>query len=74
MKRISLILPCILLALCMDAASFAGGRLEDRTLRLDYIFSGTDKTCDIALSQLRSIDGWAGRRANLDKLPLRGNG
>ena len=74
MKRISLILPCILLALCMEAASFAGGRLEDRTLRLDYIFSGTDKTCDIALSQLRSIDGWAGRRANLDKLPLRGNG
>ena len=74
MKRISLILPCILLAFCMDAAPFAGGRFEDRTLRLDYIFSGTDKTCDIALSQLRSIDGWAGRRANLDKLPLRGNG
>ena len=39
MKRIILILPCILLAFCMDAATFAGGRLEDRTLRLDYIFS-----------------------------------
>ena len=49
MKRISLILPCILLALCMDAASFAGGRLEDRTLRLDYIFSGTDKTGSLTL-------------------------
>ena len=74
MKRIILILPCILLAFCMDAATFAGGRLEDRTLRLDYIFSGTDKTCDIALAHLRRLDGWAGRRVNLDTLPLRGNG
>ncbi len=74
MKRISLILPCILLAFSMDAATFAGGRLEDRTLRLDYVFSGTDKTCDIALAHLKSLEGWAGRRVNLDKLPLRGNG
>ena len=74
MKRISLILPCILIALCMDVAAFDGGRLVDRTLRLDYIFSGTDKTCDIALAHLKSLDGWAGRRVNLDTLPLRGNG
>ncbi len=74
MKRIFLILPCILLAFSLDAATFAGGRLEDRTLRLDYIFSGTDKTCDIALAHLKSLDGWAGRRVNLDSLPLRGNG
>ena len=45
-----------------------------QTLRVDYIFSGTDKTQDIALAELCSIEGWAGRRVNMDKLPLRGNG
>ena len=57
-----------------------GGREEgqyldlDRTLRLNYIFSGTDKTQEIALAELCSIDGWAGRRVNMDKVPLQGNG
>ena len=48
--------------------------LTDRTLRVDYIFTGTDKTCSIALDQLSCFDGWAGRRVNLDRLALRGNG
>ena len=45
-----------------------------RTLRLNYIFSGTATEQDISLAELCSIDGWAGRRVNMDKLPLRGNG
>ena len=48
--------------------------LTERTLRVDYIFTGTDKTCSIALDQLSCFDGWAGRRVNLDRLALRGNG
>ena len=48
--------------------------LTERTLRVDYIFSGTDRTCSIALDQLSCFDGWAGRRVNLDRLALRGNG
>lgn len=44
------------------------------TLRLDYIFSGTDKSTEISLSELKRFDTWAGRRHNLDKTVLRGNG
>ncbi len=46
---------------------------QDKTLRLDYIFSGTDKTQEIALDEMLCFDGWAGRRTNLDSLALRGN-
>ena len=45
-----------------------------KTLRLDYIFSGTDKTQEIALDEMYSFDGWAGRTVNMDKALLRGNG
>ena len=45
-----------------------------KTLRADYIFSGTDKETGIALAGLHRIEGWAGRRVNMDVLPLRGNG
>ena len=48
--------------------------LTDATLRVDYIFTGIDRTCSIALDQLSCFDGWAGRRVNLDRLALRGNG
>ena len=47
---------------------------QDRTLRVDYIFSGTDKTQEISLDEMSSFDGWAGRRVNLDGVPVRGNG
>jgi len=45
-----------------------------RTLRVDYIFSGTDRTQEIALDELSCFDGWYGRRVNLDKVPMKGNG
>ena len=48
--------------------------VSTKTLRLDYIFSGTDKTQEIALDEMYSFDGWAGRTVNMDKAPLRGNG
>ena len=48
--------------------------LTEETLRVDYIFSGTDTTCTIALDGLSRFDGWAGRRVNRDTLLLRGNG
>ena len=47
---------------------------QDRTLRVDYIFSGTDKAQEISLDEMSCFDGWAGRRVNLDKAPLQGNG
>ena len=60
----------VLLSFCFQIA----GAQAQKTLRLDYIFSGTDKTQEIALDEMYSFDGWAGRTVNMDKAPLRGNG
>lgn len=46
----------------------------DRTLRVDYIFSGNANTQQISVDELRCAEGWYGRRTNMDKLLLRGNG
>lgn len=46
----------------------------DKTLRVDYVFTGTSRTQSIAIDELRAGDGWYGRRVNLDAVPLRGNG
>lgn len=46
----------------------------DVTLRADYVFTGTSRSQNIALDELRSSQGWFGRRVNLDSIPLRGNG
>lgn len=46
----------------------------DKTLRLDYILAGSASEQAIYLSQLSAQEHWAGRRNNLDKLPLKGNG
>lgn len=47
---------------------------ENKTLRVDYIFEGSDKEQSIAVDELAVIDGWAGRVTNLDSIPLHGNG
>lgn len=74
-KRLCLlIIPLLSLPVAASAGPFEDGRLLDRTLRIDYIFAGTDKTCDISVDELCVFDGWAGRRVNLDEVPLRGNG
>lgn len=56
------------------ANPFDEGRLQDKTLRIDYMFTGSDKDCDIAVAELLSAHGWYGRRTNLKEVPLRGNG
>lgn len=47
---------------------------EDRTLRLDYNFSGDNRHQQISLDELSQSDSWYGRRVNLDSLHLQGNG
>lgn len=48
---------------------------KDATLRLDYILSATPSgERGVYLLGQSSIDGWAGRRHNLEKLPLQGAG
>lgn len=63
----------ILMILIMAAVSSVT-LAQDQTLRIDYIFSGTDKAQEISLDEMSCFDGWAGRRVNLDKVPVRGNG
>ena len=46
----------------------------DKTLRADYLFTGNKKNQSVVLDELKSMEGWAGRRSNLDKLLLSGNG
>ena len=47
---------------------------EDATLRLDYIFAGDYNSQAIYLDRIKSFNGWYGRRNNMNKLPLQGNG
>lgn len=54
--------------------SFLTLNAQEKTLRVDYIFSGTDKSVEISLDEMSCFDGWAGRRTNLKDVPVRGNG
>lgn len=48
---------------------------ENRTLRLDYLFSATPSgERSVHLAGQSEIDGWAGRRYHLSQLPLTGAG
>ena len=47
---------------------------EHKTLRLDYIFSGTQADQHISLDELSSYPQWAGKVNKLSKKPLKGNG
>ena len=47
---------------------------QDSTLRIDYIFTGTHNSQEISLDEIHIGNGWAGRRVNLQELPLAGNG
>lgn len=58
---------------CVIAQNFDEWFL-DKTLRLDYTFSGDNRSQYIYLDEMRSSDGWYGRRVNLDRLLLLGNG
>lgn len=46
----------------------------DKTLRVDYIFSGNNTQQNISLYELCSSAGWYGRRHNLKNVLLDGNG
>ena len=63
----------VLFVIFFAAVSF-GLSAQDQTLRVDYMFSGTDKSVEISLDELSRFDGWAGRRTNLTEVPVRGNG
>ena len=46
----------------------------DKTLRADYLFTGTAERQEIWLDELSSLPGWSGRKHNLQEVPLTGYG
>lgn len=46
----------------------------DATLRLDYVFAGSNRSQEIFFAQACRTSAWAGRRSRLSEVPLRGNG
>ena len=73
MKKLILTTICAVAAIAVSAQNFSD-YFADRTLRIDYIFSGNAKQQMVALDELASKEGWAGRRVNLGTVPVRGNG
>lgn len=73
MKKYSLLLLCLMAALSTQAQSFAD-YFTDKTLRVDYLFTGNATRQEICLDELSSLPSWAGRKHHLSELPLQGNG
>ena len=46
----------------------------DKTLRVDYYFTGSANQQEIWLDELSSLPGWSGRKHNLQEVPLTGYG
>ena len=46
----------------------------DKTLRVDYLFTGDARKQSICLNECSELPSWAGRKHHLAELPLEGNG
>ncbi|MDY3979988.1 MAG: M64 family metallopeptidase [Tidjanibacter sp.] len=73
MKKILILLIALGSTPGLSAQSF-DDYFTDRTLRADYIFSGNAEVQFIGLRSLAQYELWAGRRANLDRTAVEGNG
>ena len=73
MKQICSILLFFLASAGSYAQNFAD-YFQDKTLRVDYIFTGNNKQQAIYLDELSQLPSWAGREHHLSELPLEGNG
>ena len=62
-----------LTTLTLQAQNF-NDYFTDRTLRIDYIFSGNAKETHIAVDELCTSPRWYGKRQHLAELPMEGNG
>lgn len=73
MKKHLLSLMCLFVTLSLQAQTFSD-YFADKTLRIDYIFTGNAAKQEICLDGLSSLPSWAGRKQHLSELPLQGNG
>lgn len=73
MKKTLIFTLCCLLGIVANAQNF-NDYFEDRTLRVDYIFTGDANKQEVYLDELSDLPQWAGRKHHLAELPLAGNG
>lgn len=68
---------CLLITLLMAGTLYAqefSRYFTDKTLRIDYYFTGNAEHQEICVDELSALPGWSGRKHNLDQLPLAGYG
>jgi hypothetical protein len=68
-----LLLTCFLLTCFSVQAQRYPELFADKTLRVDYLFSGDAEHQSVVVDELSSLPHWAGRRNHLAELPLAGN-
>ena len=73
MKRRNLLLAFLLACTGVSAQNF-DEYFTDKTLRVDYLFTGNTSHQAICVDELSALPRWAGRRHHLAELPLEGNG
>ncbi len=75
MQKARLIIIAIALCAIANAKAQDFDRyFTDRTLRLDYIFSGNKPQQQISLAEMQSMPHWYGKRQRLAEVPVEGNG
>lgn len=74
MRNFFTLLACVVISLTAASAQSFDDTFKDATLRIDYIFAGNAAQQIIAVDEFARFDAWAGRRVNLDSVPVRGNG
>ena len=73
MKKILIVSALLLSHVYVQAQRFED-YFEDRTLRLDYTFSGNYTHQELYVDELISMPRWYGKRQHLAEVPLKGNG
>lgn len=73
MKYFVLVVSLLFCSFVMFAQDF-DNYFIDKSLRIDYTFSGDSKSQTVALDQLSQLPQWAGRRHNLANVLREGNG
>ena len=73
MKHICCIILCFYTSIGSYAQNFAD-YFQNKTMRVDYIFTGDATQQSICLDEFSQLPTWAGRQHHLSELPLEGNG
>ncbi|MDR0961964.1 MAG: IgA Peptidase M64 [Mediterranea sp.] len=74
MKKKLLFVLCLLLSVAALHAQQFDDYFADKTLRVDYLFTGDSGQQEVSLDKLSVQPVWAGRRHHLTELPAQGNG